>query len=124
MTARNITLRIVDAPEIVALLLMLADQRPDYIHRPDAEAGWCLYLDGDRPGCIIAHVLHHLGATVEFLRAREGMRVDHVAYDVAHIEFTPAAVDALMIAQRRQDEGATWGAAAVAADIDGQVCNF
>jgi hypothetical protein len=124
MTARNITLRIVDAPQIVALLLMLADQRPDYIHRPDAGAGCCLYLDGDRPGCIIGHVLHHLGATIEFLRTQEGMWADHVAAAVAHIEFTAAAVDALMIAQGRQDEGATWSAAAVAADIDGQVYSF
>jgi hypothetical protein len=115
MTHRK-PLPVVDERTVVTLLGDIAADRPDYIHEPDPVSGCYLYLDADGtgPGCIVGHVLTRLGATVEFLAAREGVRADHVAAAMRGMDLTDVSWDVLLRAQDLQDAGKSWGA--VAAD--------
>jgi hypothetical protein len=107
--------RVVDAAEVVALLVDIAADRPDYVQHPDPVSGWCRYVDGDQPACIAGHVFHRLGATVGFLVGQEGERADRVAWRVAGIHLTDRACSVLWEAQWAQDSGKSWGEVAAAA---------
>jgi hypothetical protein len=111
--------RVVDAGEVVALLVQFAAARPDYVHEPDPDTGYYRYVDGDQRGCIVGRILHSLGATVEFVRhyEREGAHV--AASQMRGVYFTTGALHALAMAQRRQDDGwmSSWVAAGALVDF-------
>jgi hypothetical protein len=106
--------RIVDAAEVVALLIQIAAGHPDYVH---GAAGY-LDADGTGPGSIIGHVLHRLGASVAFLRDREGGGAIMAASQMPRIHLTVDAVCALWDAQQREDAGESWGWVAAGAVAD------
>lgn len=95
----------------VALLEEVAAGREDYIYDQS-------YVNrvGTAPGCIVGHVLHRLGMTPNELKAldRIGVITD-IPDDLLPARLTPRARGVLRIAQRRQDDGCSWGNAAAAA---------
>lgn len=71
----------------------------------------CLYALDGAPSCLVGHVLHRAGATLNELRSldREGVGASALADAIGSVE--PDAAEVLDVAQRHQDNGATWGKA-------------
>lgn len=109
------------AARAATLLLQVAAERPDYIHP------WREYLHDGKPGCLVAHVLHRAGGSLEALDGADvadetggPLPVTRLP-DTRHFALlTAEAADLLGVAQRAQDSGLSWGAAARAA-IDAKV---
>jgi hypothetical protein len=106
--------RVVDAVEVVALLVQIAAGHPDYVHE---RAGY-LDADGTGPGSIVGHVLHRLGASLDFLRDREGGGAVMAASQMPRVHLTVDAVCALWDAQQREDAGWMWSWVAAGALAD------
>lgn len=71
----------------------------------------CRYEYEGAPSCLVGHVLYRAGVTVDLLRQldQEGCPAGALAYGVESVEVGAALV--LDVAQRYQDNGATWGEA-------------
>ena len=67
----------------------------------------CRYVTPDgKPGCIVGHVLHKAGVTLDALSEQEG----NGAYSVASgVEIEVTGVETLSKFQRLQDGGVPWG---------------
>lgn len=89
----------------------IADRGADYVYEPDenaAKLGQCNYVHGDQPGCIVGHVLHQFGVSLETLKQSEGASARSVLSRVA--PFTNKYVrDLLADVQDYQDNGYSWG---------------
>lgn len=93
---------------------VVAEYGEDYVYqRPDGKdltgGDGCMYVHGDKPGCIAAQVFVKLGTPLESLKRYEGKQAMAVAKAVGG--FTPRAAFTLRAAQDAQDSGKTWGAA-------------
>jgi hypothetical protein len=115
------TPRVLDATTVVALLGEIAAERPDYVYRPGKDGGY-LYVDGvgddARPGCIVGHVFHRFGISLDYLSSCEGYFPDHITDGLYEITLTHAAGDVLITAMARQDHGRAWGYVADIAEAE------
>ncbi len=99
------------------------DQTIELLQRAVTEKGdghraQCQYQKRDdegektgQPICIVGHVLAYTGLLNQ---AREGERVFGLPVSITD-QFTPAALEALNVAQLEQDDAKTWGEALIAA---------
>jgi hypothetical protein len=83
----------------------------------------CVYFEYDsgKPVCIVGHVLAALGVRLDDLRMKSEEVLEWSSDEAPHekrvgslalpVQFTEKAMTLLKTAQRRQDEGATWGSA-------------
>lgn len=104
-----------------ALKKALADRGEDYVY-PESEKhkGGCMYATEDgAPSCIVGYVLHVLDpekfaevATWERKKGTGDTAVDDAWRDL-DLDFQLDQVEALRMAQVKQDRGDTWGTAAV-----------
>lgn len=71
----------------------------------------CRYEYGGAPSCLVGHVLHRSGATLEFLRELDmrGCPASRLAKEIECVD--PGAALVLDAVQCYQDNGATWGEA-------------
>lgn len=69
----------------------------------------CRYVHDDQPGCIVGHVLHAAGVSLEALSEYEGQGAQDPAYQLAGA--TDGAARLLDFAQDHQDRGVPWGEA-------------
>ena len=86
----------------------------DYVY-PNLDR--CIYFDDEgAPSCIVGHVLAKLGAIEGDLKSKigPGIKVNEALLTsliIDGIELEEDAMNLLRAAQRKQDEGSTWGAA-------------
>lgn len=113
-------LEVVDARKTLELLeLAVLDRGADYVYegikRPDSDdpnQKWCVYrLPDGAPSCIVGHVYSYLGVLDE---AKEDARPGWQPVSILK-RFDGDALHVLNIAQRRQDNGESWGGALDAA---------
>lgn len=129
----NITLTKEQVTDILSDLV--ADYGEDYVYDQEANYGTgqlCVYTDGDKPSCIVGHVLFRAGTPMNVLKAIDyGGVIDGYGQlhtgslsdtniwedEVQHwlnangIVLTEAAIDILGRVQRMQDDGVPWGKA-------------
>lgn len=97
--------------EVAKTLLERAveEKGEDYVFRPRNDNGyWYFNPEDGTPGCIVGHVLHYKGITVEDIGELNvacgvGMLKDHGV-----IEADSQTMDLLENAQTEQDQGETW----------------
>jgi hypothetical protein len=90
----------------------------------EVASGDCVYFayDSGEPVCMVGHVLAALGVRLDDLRMKSEEAMEEWSSDEAPnekrvgslalpVQFTEKAMTLLKTAQRRQDEGATWGSA-------------
>jgi hypothetical protein len=93
----------------------------------DGEEATCLYMHGERPGCIVGHLFHdYIGvdvpAEMENVPVGQMVRNDPrnmpgcSPFQVPGVVITPEAHHVLAHAQGVQDGGNTWGEALAAAE--------
>jgi len=76
----------------------------------------CLYVHGNEPGCIVGHVLHDWGVSLDQLRSYEQDTAETViqhlmaSKDIVVDQYDPV-VEVLRTVQTYQDNGETWGEA-------------
>jgi hypothetical protein len=104
--------------KIMATLREVVAERPEFIYqKPPASEGHiavCRYVHGDVPGCLIGHVLHRLGVSLETLSVHEGQPAQYLA---GTLDIGGDAVRwALGAAQEAQDGGSTWHEALACAE--------
>lgn len=103
----------------VELLKALAEEQPDKVavctytdaeYYIDKDSGEYVAKDPTRPECIVGHVLHRSGVSLESLLRFEGKNASAInAFsDILGIEAEEDAIVVLARAQRRQDEGRAW----------------
>lgn len=91
-----------------------------YVHHRNAEGE----LPEPVPGCIAGYVLHKAGVPLEALQYRENEPADRalVQLETDEVLHPLAGVRRLLVrVQRRQDNGASWGAAVAAALAEGNL---
>lgn len=71
----------------------------------------CRYEYGGAPSCLVGHVLHRSGATLEFLRELDMHGCPASRLDSEFESVGRGAARVLDVAQCHQDNGATWGEA-------------
>ena len=89
----------------------------DYVYEKRYTAsGWdaCDYLRDGQPSCIVGHVLVAAGIEPTLLGEHEGSSAWSVVPQVAPENWDQGITDALDAAQKRQDDGLTWGDALAA----------
>lgn len=138
MTEDNRPTSTVGYEAIVALAASIIEERGrDYVYERQEGSGICTYwhsgngepwhnrdhtaIATGRPGCIVGHILHRLGASPEGIASLDGqgsvgyIATTHGAPSLVEerigVRFTDKAVDFLREVQSRQDKGATWGEA-------------
>lgn len=89
----------------------------DYVY-PDYMNG-CVYVKGNKPSCLVGHVLHRLGVDLISFASEEsydGGLVNECAIDTLWVtteeygvSFSPLAQGFLSDIQTDQDSGCTWG---------------
>lgn len=102
----------------------VAAKGADYVYREqDRDDGGfvqCVYFEGDgSPSCIVGHVLAQLGKREQDLRFEGSSTPNTVGIEsvlVDGVELDMGARRVLGAAQRKQDGGATWGAAVLYAE--------
>lgn len=108
------------ARTVELLTEVVAEFGEDYVYRKgtaepvrtDGAPCTCFYVRDDRPSCIVAHVLHRAGVSLDDLRTVEGWTpIDQPAADKFGRWAEPAARDLLWSVQDDQDAGVAWGRA-------------
>ena len=113
-----IELTLARAQELLAEAVAEKGEGFIYTNRNGVPAGdgvTCHYVHGDQPGCIVGHVLHKAGVSLDALKEYEGQGAEHPVTDL-----TNAPEDAcrlLSYAQEYQDRGIPWGAAVRRAQV-------
>jgi hypothetical protein len=104
--------------KIMATLREVVAERPEFIYqKPPASEGRvpvCRYVHGDVPGCLIGHVLHRLGVSLETLSVQEGQPAQHLTETLGI--GGDAVRWAMGAAQSVQDSGSTWSEALAGAE--------
>lgn len=81
----------------------------------------CMYVHGDKPGCIAGHALHRLGVPLDAMKRIESETVCWTNMEAIGIRITDLEenyedeTNPLYAAQAAQDRGETWGEALSAA---------
>lgn len=81
----------------------------------------CMYVHGDKPGCIAGHALHRLGVPLEAMARIESETVCRTNMELIGVRITDLEdgyedeASPLYAAQAAQDRGETWGEALSAA---------
>lgn len=87
----------------------IAERGADHVYVPDVAGSSCFYVHGDKPGCIIGHVLHQFGIPLSELKKVEGKRAA-LAVDELDIRTEKYLVSQFLDhVQRAQDNGSPWG---------------
>ncbi|MFF5471025.1 hypothetical protein [Streptomyces achromogenes] len=99
----------------------VAEKGADYVYTtPDGKQGTpeyqptCLYVHGDKPGCIVGHALHRAGVSLSLLLEEEQDDASSVLRSLAQLgvlSYTDGVSQLLYEAQQRQDHGTSWGEA-------------
>lgn len=97
----------------------VAAERSDFVYQ-----GFCQYVDGGKPACLIGHALWNLGLIDESLEFR-GVNEDGVRFITNHLDIAldDAEESWLTSAQSGQDHGISWGMSVVRADELGSYNN-
>jgi hypothetical protein len=95
--------------EVIETLRKVVAKYPDRVYVKQ------LYVDGDEPGCVVAHVLYRLGVTLAELAQHENEVAQGLVYDLLDTGLDVA--DTLREVQYRQDQGMTWRQALEAAGV-------
>lgn len=98
--------------KLIAETRKVAAERSDFVYQ-----GFCQYVDGGKPACLIGHALWNLGLIDESLEFRSVNEdcVRFVANDL-NIALDDSEEDWLMNTQSGQDHGTSWGMSVVRAD--------
>ncbi len=99
----------------------VAEKGADYVYTtpegepagPDMETP-CRYVHGDKPGCVVGHVLHKAGVSLALLEGQEGTDAYGAMRNLwrdGEIEFEPPVRQLLNHVQLDQDRGTPWGEA-------------
>ncbi len=105
--------------DIVARVRAIAAAQPDRRYKKPVVGGNCMYVHGDKPGCIMGQALHAEGVPLDVLAECEGRSVINVIW---HLEDWITREDLnpwvtwLGYVQASQDSGKTWGEAVQHAD--------
>lgn len=114
-----------DVPQVLAALKAAVEKRGEdyvYVNADGVKAGTtelsCEYThhagtDAATPGCIVGQVYFDL--TGELVPEYQNASTISEFFTSPREVFTDAAAGLLLVAQRRQDDGATWGEALAAA---------
>lgn len=103
--------------EVMATLRAVVAERPDYVYEAPEEDG-CVYVADGTPSCLVGHVLHRLGVSLEALSVLDmngGLAAWRAVPGVLD-GVSGSTVDRLWAAQTAQDNGDTWGEALEYAD--------
>ena len=92
---------------------VIAEKGEDYVYdSPIEPRSRCLYVHDGQPGCIVGHVLHRAGVSVEGLAGVEDWTpLDHEVVPQFCGWAAEPALELLAAVQVEQDAGATWGEA-------------
>ncbi|MCT2594241.1 hypothetical protein LHJ74_30775 [Streptomyces sp. N2-109] len=120
-------LKVVDE-EVMDILREVVAENPGYIYKAPPEVPphvkdvdtKCHYVHTDpdgsnvRPGCVVGHVLHHMGIPLDTLKLHEGAPATTVLYRLTDAdEYVRSALE---MAQTWQDSGYPWAEALNAAE--------
>lgn len=94
--------------ELLTTLTEIVSKSPEYVYQWVwvGESSRCRYVDQGQPSCLIGHVLHHLGVSIEELEAFD-MQEDTAAKDIDVWEDNKTEKLASLV-QLEQDLGRTW----------------
>lgn len=107
-----------DKQIIDAVDAAVAEKGADYTYErgepmdPDEAAPSCLYVHGDKPGCIVGNAMHRLGIDLATLRESEGRSAGGLLIDLRDKQGYHASMwaqDFLDAVQHQQDNGDSWG---------------
>ena len=100
----------------------IAAAQPDRRYEKPVGGRTCMYVHGDKPGCIMGQALHAEGVPLEILAEGEGLAVGSVLWhleDWVTRDLSQPWVSWLGHVQAGQDSGKTWGGSVQFAD---QMC--
>lgn len=110
--------RMVGFDETVGLLREIIRGNEEFVYRDTSKGDWsqCVYQKDGEPSCLVGHLLHRLGVTVEMLSDFDGWGYCAVTAILdlraqGLMEFDQRSELLLSLVQRKQDNGITWGAA-------------
>lgn len=104
-------------PEVLDMLKREVEKKgADYVD-PGANDFGCRYVNEDQktPSCIVGHILINNKIVPPDFFFEHNLNETDVSDVSEHVPMTPAALEALVAAQSKQDRGATWGEALKAA---------
>jgi hypothetical protein len=100
---------------------VVAEKGSDYVDETQSTRG-CVYTHEGKPSCLIGHVLHRFGYSVENLHGFD-MRGEYIGsngiHEIIKDRLVPAddvALKTLRAAQEEQDDGMPWGDALAEAE--------
>src|SRR5690606_3954990 len=86
---------------------VVAERGEQYRYLPPGGDGLCVYADAGAPSCLVGHVLHRAGITVDELDEMNGEIGNGEMSE--RLRLDSDAVELLRHMQEQQDAGAAWG---------------
>lgn len=95
----------IDLKTAFALMKQVVEEvGPDHVYRRQPDVVRCQYVHDTEPGCLVGHILHRHGVSLETLARHEGQSAAMFVGTLA----TGEAAAMLSHAQSFQDAGLTW----------------
>lgn len=110
----------VTAEQVVSTLREVVAERPDFVYSPPEAGSICKYVhdgpEGEKPGCVVGHVMNRLGVPLSELRKHEGTAAHALIETLLSFPTDDTTAQArtkylVNSCQRSQDSMLPWGEA-------------